>query len=43
MIDATQMAPYAQAGYACDSCAKRQLLAFDEVKECCKGDNSLAE
>eukprot|EP00973_Karenia_brevis_P051267 7121397-Karenia_brevis.AAC.1 len=31
----------AQAGYACDYCAKRQPMAFNEVKECCKGHGSM--
>ena len=38
-----QMAQDAQAGYACDYCTKRQPMAFNEVKECCKGHSTLAE
>ena len=41
MIEATQMAQ--QAGYACDYCTKRQPMAFNEVKECCKGHQTLGE
>ena len=37
MIEATQIAQNAQAGYACDYCTKRQPMAFNECKECCKG------
>ena len=36
------MAQDAQAGYACDYCTKRQPMAFNEVKECCKGHMTLA-
>ena len=36
IIHAAQVAQYAQAGYACDDCTKRQPCAFNEVKECCK-------
>ena len=43
MVEVLQMAHYAQAGYACDYCTKRQPMAFNEVKECCKGHNTLAE
>ena len=42
MVEAMQMAQDAQAGYACDCCTKRQPMAFDKVKECCKGHNALA-
>ena len=38
-----QMAQDAQAGYACDYCTKRQPMAFNEVKECCKGHSTLAD
>ena len=38
---AAQMAQDAQAGYCCDYCCKRQPLAFNEVKECCKGHGDL--
>ena len=37
------MAQHAQAGYACDDCTKRQPMAFNEVKECCKGHQTLGE
>ena len=43
MIEATQMAQDAQAAYACDDCIKRQPMAFNGVKECCKGCSILAE
>ena len=43
MVEAMQMAQDAQAGYACDSFEKRQPMAFNEVKECCKGHSPLAE
>ena len=43
MVEAMQMAQDAQAGYACDYCTKRQPMAFNEVKECCKGHITLAE
>ena len=36
MVEAMQLAQDAQAGYACDYCTKRQPMAFNEVKECCK-------
>ena len=36
MIAAMQMAQDAQAGNAYDDCTKRQLMAFNEVKECLK-------
>ena len=36
IIDACQQAQNAQAGYACDYCAKNQAMAFNEVRECCK-------
>ena len=42
IIESTQVAQYAHAGYACDYCTKRQPMAFNEVKECCKGHNTLA-
>ena len=37
IIQAAQASQDAQAGYACDYCNKRQPMAFNEVKECCKG------
>ena len=40
MIEATQIAQDAQAGYACDYCTKRQPMTFNECKECCKGRSS---
>ena len=43
MIECTQIAQDAQAGYACDYCTKRQPMAFNEVKECCKGHQTLGE
>ena len=42
VIEAAQIAQDAQAGYACDYCTKRQPMAFNEVKECCKGHTTLA-
>lgn len=42
IIESAQIAQDAQAGYACDYCTKRQPMAFDEVKECCKGHTTLA-
>ena len=42
MVEATQVAQDAQAGYACDYCTKRQPLAFNECKECVKGHRQLA-
>ena len=41
MVDAMQLAQDAQAGYACDYCTKRQPMALNEVKECCKGHSTL--
>ena len=43
MVQACQAGQDAQAGYACDYCAKRQPMAFNEIKECCKGHQSLNE
>ena len=43
LIEATQVAQDAQAGYACDYCNKRQPLAFNECKECVKGLKQLSE
>ena len=43
MVEAMQLAQDAQAGYACDYCTKRQPMAFNEVQECCKGHNTLAD
>ena len=43
MVEAMQMAQDAQAGYSCDYCTKRQPMAFNEVKRCCKGHSTLAE
>ena len=42
MVQMTQFAQDAQCGYACDYCSKRQPMAFNEVKECCKGQQSLS-
>ena len=42
IIELAQIAQDAQAGYACDYCTKRQPMAFNEVKECCKGHTTLA-
>ena len=42
IIQAAQCAQDAQAGYACDYCNKRQPMAFNEVKECCKGHQDLS-
>ena len=42
IIECAQMAQDAQAGYACDYCTKRQPMAFNEVKECCKGHTTMA-
>ena len=42
MVYATQFAQDAQCGYACDYCSKRQPMAFNEVKECCKGQQNLS-
>ena len=42
MIEATQLAQDAQAGYACDYCTKRLPLAFNECMECVKGHRQLA-
>ena len=41
MIEATQIAQDAQAGYACDYCTKRQPMAFNECMECVKGHRQL--
>jgi len=43
IVEAAQCAQDAQAGYACDYCTKRQPMAFNEVKECCKGHITLSE
>jgi hypothetical protein len=43
IIRAAQIAQDAQAGYACDYCTKRPPMAFNEVKECCKGHQDLTE
>ena len=43
MIEATQIAQHAPAGYAGDYCTKRQPMAFNECKECCKGHRQLAD
>ena len=43
VVEAVQFSQDAQAGYACDYCAKRQPMAFNEVKECCKGHSDLSE
>ena len=43
IIQAAQCAQDAQAGYACDYCNKRQPMAFNEVKECCKGHQDLIQ
>eukprot|EP00973_Karenia_brevis_P070773 9837469-Karenia_brevis.AAC.1 len=41
IVRAAQIAQDAQAGYACDYCTKRPPMAFNEVKECCKGHQDL--
>ena len=41
MLRAVQSAQDAQVGYACDYCTKRSPMAFNEVKECCKGHQDL--
>ena len=41
IVEAAQAAQDAQAGYACDYCNKRHPMAFNEVKECCKGHTDL--
>ena len=43
MVEAMQVAQDAQAGYARDCCTKRQPMAFNEIRECCKGHSTLAE
>ena len=43
IVEAMQFGQDAQAGYACDYSAKRQPMAFNEVKECCKGHQTLHE
>ena len=42
IVVAAQVAQDAQAGYACDYQNKRQPMAFNEIKECCKGHGDLA-
>ena len=42
IIEAAQVAQDAQAGYTCDYCTKRQPMAFNEVKEWCKGHQPLS-
>ena len=42
IIDSCQNAQNAQAGYACDYTAKNQAMAFNEVKECCKGHENVS-
>ena len=43
LVEATQIAQDAQAGYACDYCSKRQPLAFNACKEWVKGLQRLTE
>ena len=43
MFETMHMAQDAQAGHACYYCTKRQRMAFNEVKECCKGHSTLAQ
>ena len=43
IVRAAQVAQDAQAGYACDYCTKRPPMAFNEVKECCKGHQELSQ
>ena len=43
IVEGAQATQDAQAGYACDYCTKRLPMAFNEVKECCKGHHSLAD
>ena len=40
--EAAQGAQDAQAGYTCDDSAKRQPVAFNEVKECRRGHETLS-
>ena len=40
IVQAAQVSQDAQAGYACDDCTKRQPMALNEVKECCKGHHT---
>ena len=42
IINSCQNAQNAQAGYACDYTAKNQAMAFNEVKECCKGHENVS-
>ena len=41
IIEAVQRSQDAQAGYACDYFSKRQPMAFNEVKGCCKRPQDL--
>ena len=43
IICAAQISQDAQTGYACDYCTKRQAMAFNEMKECCKGHQDLGK
>ena len=43
IIETAQVPQDAQAGYACDYCTKRQPMAFNEVKECCKGHHTMSD
>ena len=43
MINDAQVSQDAQAGYACDYQNKRQPMACNEVKECCKGHAALSQ
>ena len=42
IIEAAQVGQDAQAGYACGYCTKLQPMAFNDVKECCKGHRTLS-
>ena len=42
IVHAVQTSQDAQAGYACDYCSKRPPMAFNEIKECCKGHRDLS-
>ena len=41
-IEAAQIAQDAQGGHACDYCTKQQPMAFNEVKESCKGHQNVS-
>jgi hypothetical protein len=43
ILNAAQTSQDAQAGYSWHYCNKRHPMAFNEVRECCKGHDGLAE